>query len=374
VQRRTRLPVNVLMVNDDAPMSRALRSFLVKHGYVISEARSGREALNRIFGPRADLVLLDTEGLGTDDREICRRLRERVPGAGIVVVKVWGGKREKIRMLEAGADAYITKPINFPEFLARLQALSGRIETAKQVRGSIVRAANLELDLENQTLRRLGVQIHLSPTESSLLAYLMQNPGVPMDNKKLLRAIWGFSNDKELDYVVQPYISRLRRKIEDDINTPAYLLTVKGFGYRFCNQSRVAHDATVACGDQPATSPSSSDGRPAKESVENLLWVSLRRLRKAIQNGWVSFPSQVPVFARESRSDIQWRLVELYFVRNWSCSDLGQRYGVTMERVRQLLSAWVRRAVLIGYLQEMPTESRLALRSSGGGSTSPHSL
>jgi two-component system KDP operon response regulator KdpE len=358
VQRRTRLPVNVLVVDDDAPMSRALRSSLAEQGYVISEARSGREALRRVLRPRADLVLLDTEGQGTDEREVCRRFRERVPGAGIVVVKVWGGKQEKIRILEAGADAYITKPINFPEFLARLRALSRRIETARQVRSSIVRAANLELDLENQTLRRLGVQIHLSPTEFSLLAYLMQNPGLPMDNKKLLRAIWGFSNDKELDYVVQPYISRLRRKIEDDINTPAYLLTVPGFGYRFCNQSRVADTATVACGGRPATSPSSSEGRPAKESVENLLCLSLRRLRKAIQNGLVSFPSQVPVFARESRPDIQWRLVELYFVRNWSCSDLGQRYGVSMERVRQLLSAWVRRSALIGYLQEIPAQSQ----------------
>jgi DNA-binding winged helix-turn-helix (wHTH) protein len=275
-----------------------------------------------------------------------------------VVVKVWASKREKIRILEAGADAYIIKPINFREFLARLHALSRRIETARQVRSGIVRAANLELDLENQTLRRLGVQIHLSPTEFSLLAYLMQNPGLPMDNKKLLRAIWGFSSDSELDYVVQPYISRLRRKIEDKTNTPAYLLTVPGFGYRFCNQSQVAHNGTVACGEQPETSPSSSTGRPTKESVCNLLCLSLRRLRKAIQKGWVSFPSQVPVFARESRPDIQWRLVELYFVRNWSCSDLGQRYGVTMERVRQLLCAWVRRAALLGYLQEIPAESR----------------
>lgn len=159
--------------------------------------------------------------------------------------------------LEAGADAYITKPINFTEFLACVRALSPRIET--QVRSGVVRTANLELDLENQTLRRLGVQVHLSPTEFSLLAYLMQNPGLPMDNKKLLRAIWGFCNASELDYVIQPYISRLRKKIEDNVNTPAYLLTVQGFGYRFCNQSQVAHNGTVACGDRPATSPSSSE-------------------------------------------------------------------------------------------------------------------
>jgi hypothetical protein len=82
--------------------------------------------------------------------------------------------------------------------------------------------------------------------------------------------------------------------------------------------------------------------------------MGLRRLRAAIQNQEISFPSQVPVFACQSRSEIQWRLVELYFIRNWSCTDLGHRYGVTMERVRQLISQWVQRAAVLGYLQEIP--------------------
>ena len=82
--------------------------------------------------------------------------------------------------------------------------------------------------------------------------------------------------------------------------------------------------------------------------------MGLRRLRAAIQNQEISFPSQVPVFPCQSRSEIQWRLVELYFIRNWSCTNLGQRYGVTMERVRQLISQWVLRAAMLGYLQEIP--------------------
>jgi hypothetical protein len=81
--------------------------------------------------------------------------------------------------------------------------------------------------------------------------------------------------------------------------------------------------------------------------------MGLRRLRAAIQNHEISFPSQVPVFACQSRSEIQWRLVELYFIQNWSCTDLGQRYGVTMERARQLISQWVQRAAVLGYLQEI---------------------
>ena len=90
------------------------------------------------------------------------------------------------------------------------------------------------------------------------------------------------------------------------------------------------------------------------EGAVTIAEMSLRRLRSAIHNQEISFPSQVPVFACQSRADIQWRLVELYFVRNWSCADLGERYGVTLERARQLISQWVRRAAVLGYLQEIP--------------------
>jgi hypothetical protein len=81
---------------------------------------------------------------------------------------------------------------------------------------------------------------------------------------------------------------------------------------------------------------------------------SLRTLRKAIQNHEVSFPSQVPVFACQMRADIQWRLVELYFVRNWTCDALARRYGVTRGRAGQIIDSWVRRAATVGYLQEIP--------------------
>ena len=90
--------------------------------------------------------------------------------------------------------------------------------------------------------------------------------------------------------------------------------------------------------------------------------MSLRRLRTAIQNNQISFPSQVPVFACQSRADIQWRLVELYFVHNWSCVELGERYHVAMERIRQLLSQWVHRAAVLGYLQEIPAATALVAR------------
>jgi hypothetical protein len=90
----------------------------------------------------------------------------------------------------------------------------------------------------------------------------------------------------------------------------------------------------------------------------NIAETSLRRLRRSIQTNEVSFPSQVPIFQRQSRVDVQWRLVELYFIHNWSCAGLGKRYEITEERVQQIIKHWVKRAKLLGYLQELPPVER----------------
>jgi len=81
--------------------------------------------------------------------------------------------------------------------------------------------------------------------------------------------------------------------------------------------------------------------------------MSLCRLRKAIQENEISFPAQVPIFPKQSRADIQWKLVELYFVRNWPPAIIARRYQMSSERVRQVISQWVRRAAVLGYLQDL---------------------
>ena len=86
----------------------------------------------------------------------------------------------------------------------------------------------------------------------------------------------------------------------------------------------------------------------------NELRMNIDHLRQAIQANRISFPAQVPIFECQSRADIQWRVVELYFIRGWSCSRLGQRYGVNGSRIRQIINKWVQRALVFGYLQEIP--------------------
>lgn len=230
-------PVSVLVVDDDTSMRRALRTSLLAHGYVTSEARTGEEAIQEVTRRPPDLVLLDVEMPGIGGIETCRRLRNFAPQAGIVIVTVCDLEEDKIRALEAGADDYITKPFSVRELVARLRALTRRL--AQGWAGSpILQVGELELDIDRRSLRRAGTEIHLSPTEFSLLSYLMQHANIPIEHGKLLRVIWGPEYGCELEYL-RTYIKRLRQKIETNATQPEYLVTVPWLGYRFHDPPRM---------------------------------------------------------------------------------------------------------------------------------------
>jgi two-component system, OmpR family, KDP operon response regulator KdpE len=243
-------PVRVLVVDNDGAMRRSLRASLAAHGYGVTEARSGEEALEEIGERPADLVLLDVEMPGIGGLEACRRIRGAAPQAGVVMVTVCDSEDDKIRALEAGADDYITKPFSTRELIARLRALSRRLGVGQPVAPAILKMGDLELDLERRILRRAGAEIHLSPTEFSLLSYLMRHANTPIEHGKLLRAIWGPEYGSELEYL-RTYIKRLRKKIENDAINPEYLVTVPWLGYRFRDPS-----GTVTLGSEPVSAAS----------------------------------------------------------------------------------------------------------------------
>jgi two-component system, OmpR family, KDP operon response regulator KdpE len=230
-------PVRVLVVDNDAAMRRTLRASLAVQGYLVFEARSGEEALEEIVRHPADLVLLDIEMPGIGGLETCRRLRNMAPQAGVVMVTVCDSEEDMIRALEAGADDYITKPFSIRELMARMSAISRRLRVGQPSSSAVpLKVGDLELDLDRRILRRAGTEVHLSPTEFSLLSYLMQHANTAIEHGKLLRAIWGPEYGSELEYL-RTYIKRLRRKIEDDAINPEYLVTVPWLGYRFRDPS-----------------------------------------------------------------------------------------------------------------------------------------
>jgi two-component system KDP operon response regulator KdpE len=225
---------SILVVDDETNLRQVLRTSLVASGFAVQEARTGEEAVEIVREHPFDLVLLDVNMRGISGVEACRRIRGFSPQMGIVMVTVRDSEDDKVRALEAGADDYITKPFLLRELVARLRAILRRTQGPHGNASTLLRAGTLELDLDHHILRRSNEEIHLSPKEFELLAFLMKNRDVPLTHVKLLRTIWGAEYGNELEYL-RSYIRMLRKKIEHNPAKPEYILTEPWVGYRFRN-------------------------------------------------------------------------------------------------------------------------------------------
>jgi two-component system KDP operon response regulator KdpE len=226
----------ILIVDDEPALRRALRGSLTVSGFDVEEARNGDEALELFRHTRCDLVLLDINMPGSGGIDTCRRLRELDPEVGIVMVTVRDSEDDKVRALEAGADDFVTKPYRFRELVARMRAVLRRVKIKGGALSSLLRAGDLEIDLERRILKKANAEVHLSPTEFDLIAFLFRHQGAPVTHAQLLRAVWGPEYGNELEYL-RSYVRMLRKKIEDDPSRPQYILTEPWVGYRFRNPS-----------------------------------------------------------------------------------------------------------------------------------------
>ena len=227
---------SVLVVDDEPALRKALRTSLIASGFAVEEARDGEEALLSARRHSFDLVLLDINMPGINGIDACRRMRGLSPHAGIIMVTVRDFEDDKVRALEAGADDYVTKPFKLRELTARLRAVLRRTRVDGAVQLSVLHAGKLKIDLDRRLLWRSDEEVHLSPTEFDLLAFMMKNVGAPLTHVKLLRTIWGPEYGGELEYL-RSCVRMLRRKIEDDPARPEYIQTEPWVGYRFRNPS-----------------------------------------------------------------------------------------------------------------------------------------
>jgi two-component system KDP operon response regulator KdpE len=226
----------ILVVDDEPALRQALRTSLTASGFAVSEARNGDEALRSFDPAQCDLVLLDINMPGIGGVETCRRLRALAPEVGIVMVTVRDFEDDKVRALESGADDFITKPYRFRELLARVRSVLRRVTAHQVAPESVLRAGDLELDVEHGILRKAGAEIHLAPKELELITFFLRHQGVPLPHARLLQAVWGPEFGNELEYL-RSYVRMLRKKIEDDPARPEYILTEPWVGYRFVNPS-----------------------------------------------------------------------------------------------------------------------------------------
>jgi two-component system KDP operon response regulator KdpE len=218
----------VLVCDDEQQILRALRVILRDAGYEALPASTGEEALDLSAVERPDAAIVDLVLPDIDGIEVCRRLREwtEIP---LIVLSAVGDEDAKVRALAAGADDYVTKPFGPRELIARLQANLRRAEPDPEE--SLIASGELEVDLASHTVRLAGEEVHLTPTEFSLLAQLARNRGRLMTHRDLLLAVWGGGYGEDTQ-VLRAHIANLRRKIEP-AGSPKYIRTDPGVGYRF---------------------------------------------------------------------------------------------------------------------------------------------
>jgi two-component system response regulator MprA len=219
--------MQVLVVDDEAPVRESLRRALTLEGYAVELAADGAEALHRLSDEgAADAVVLDVLMPGIDGLEVCRRIRSAGNGLPVLMLTARDEVADRVAGLDAGADDYLVKPFALEELLARLRALLRRSsEDAKDV----LRFADLELDPATREVSRGGEQIELTRTEFSLLELFLRNPKQVLTRSVIFERVWGYDfgySSNSLDV----YMGYLRRKTEAG-DKPRLLQTVRGVGY-----------------------------------------------------------------------------------------------------------------------------------------------
>jgi len=218
----------VLAVDDETGILRLIKLELAEQGLRVVTAGSGEEALRLAEEQRPDLVLLDIIMPEMTGLEVMRRLREQ-SNAPIILVTAKDSDSDKVRGLELGADDYIVKPFSPEELGARIRAVLRR-STGAQSAERVVRAANVEIDLDRRLVTRDGDPVTLTRTEWLLLQHLAANVGKVLMNAELLSKVWGPEYRDDVQYL-RVWVSRLRAKLEPEPAEPVIIKTRQGIGY-----------------------------------------------------------------------------------------------------------------------------------------------
>ncbi|PPC90002.1 MAG: DNA-binding response regulator [Methylobacter sp.] len=228
----SRLQPVIVVIEDDPPIRRFLRTGLTTQGFTVYEAANGKQGIIEAGNRKPDLIILD---LGLPDRdgvEVIKAIRawSAMP---IIILSARSNEDNKIKGLDAGADDYLTKPFGFGELLARIRvALRHANRSAAKDSGEIFNCGNLTLDFQQRTVSVDGKNVHLTPIQYRLLITLVKNAGKVLTHQQILKEVWGPSY-QENDHYLRIYMSQLRHKLETDPAQPKFLLTELGVGYRF---------------------------------------------------------------------------------------------------------------------------------------------
>jgi DNA-binding response OmpR family regulator len=233
----------ILLIEDDSDLFALLKYNLEKEGFALVGSQTGRGAADLARRERPDLILLDIMLPDSDGLDICKGIRAHPELAHIPVIFLTARASEADRIvgLELGANDYIVKPFFIRELVARIK-IHFRPQASPQ---RTLASGGIELDRSGCRVRLNGAEVQLTATEFRLLEFLMGRPGVVFSREQLLDAVWG--RDRAVtDRTVDVYILRLRQKVEADPTNPAYIRSVRGFGYSFNEQNSESVADTAA--------------------------------------------------------------------------------------------------------------------------------
>ncbi len=219
----------------------AIREFVVinlqRSGYTVVDVNCGEEAL-RVFEEEDgnfDVVLLDIMMPGIDGFEVCRALREQSDTLGIIMLSAKTQETDKVSGLMIGADDYVTKPFSPSELVARVDAVYRRVSMLGGGIGipRVLESGCFSLNRKSRIVSKNGEAIDLTQVEYQIMELFMKNQNIAMDRNQILTAIWGDNYFGDIK-IVDVNIRRLRMKVEDEPSNPKHIITVWGYGYKWC--------------------------------------------------------------------------------------------------------------------------------------------
>lgn len=229
--RLKRIDVNILLIEDEARIADFVRRGLAAEGWTVDHAPDGETGLEQAQENDYDVIMLDLMLPGIQGQDVCRKLRARKSTTPILMLTALDALEEKVAGLKIGADDYITKPFEFDELIARIEALYRRANGYDRASDDrVLRSGDIAFDRDAMSVLVGDRQIDLSKKERDLLLLFLTNEGRVLSRERILNTVWGMNADP-LTNVVDVYVGRLRRKIGDD---GSQIVTLRNVGYRMC--------------------------------------------------------------------------------------------------------------------------------------------
>lgn len=232
------MTANIMVAEDDYDISDLLKMYLECEGYTVFCAENGLKALEIADQNDLQLALLDIMMPGMDGLALTQKIRSK-SNIPIIILSARNMLNDKILGLNLGADDYLTKPFNPLEVVAKVKAILRRTYQLSHVSedSSLLVVGELILDLNSFILKKDGMEITLTPTEFKILSLIMRSPGRVFTKEQIYEAVSGefFENDAN---TLMVHISKLRSKIEDNPQSPAYIKTIRGLGYKIEKQKK----------------------------------------------------------------------------------------------------------------------------------------